>query len=267
MSLPFMPMYWGDYWRDTTHLSDAEHVSYLKLISHYWQHGGLPSDDSRLARIAGRSDAEWQDMKPMLQAFFKHCWSHARIDRELQKQLSLRETNSERAKKAASVRWQRNQDVEVVIKPYADAINNAPSILQASSEQCLTNANQNQNQNQNQILESRNKHTRSPKLAESGFSEFWNLYPRKTAKGAAEKAWLKAIQQTDAQTILAGVRSCKFSSDPQYIPHPATWLSQRRWEDTPASRKLTLAEQFAMDATTSPIYPTGLIDFDGGSNG
>ena len=106
---------------------------------------------------------------------------------------------------------------------------------------------------------------RSPKLAESEFSEFWSLYPRKTAKGAAEKAWLKAIQQTDAQTILAGVRSCKFSSDPQYIPHPATWLSQRRWEDTPASRKLTLAEEFAISSARPNL--TGLIDYDGGSNG
>ena len=109
------------------------------------------------------------------------------------------------------------------------------------------------------------KNTRSPKLAETSFSEFWNLYPRKTAKGAAEKAWLKAIQQADAQTILAGLRSSKFSSDPQYIPHPATWLSQRRWEDTPASRKLTLAEEFAISSARPNL--TGLIDYDGGSNG
>jgi hypothetical protein len=106
------------------------------------------------------------------------------------------------------------------------------------------------------------KHSRSPKLAE--FEQFWSEYPRKTAKGGAEKAWLKAIGQTDAETILAGLRSAKFSSDPQYVPHPATWLNQRRWEDGPQARKLTLAEQYAMDSFGDD---QDLIGFDGGNNG
>ena len=143
MSLPFMPMYWGDYWRDTNHLSDAEHVSYLKLISHYWTHGSLPDDDARLARIAGRSMDEWMGMKPMLQAFFKHNWTHSRIDRELVRQRSVSEANSQRARKAASVRW--------------------GSMLQASVEQSLTNANQSQNQNHNKILESESKKESVPR--------------------------------------------------------------------------------------------------------
>lgn len=141
MSLPFMPMYWGDYWRDTNHLSDAEHVSYLKLISHYWTHGSLPDDDARLARIAGRSTEEWMGMKSMLQAFFKHNWTHSRIDRELVRQKSVSESNSQRARKAATVRW--------------------GGMLQASSEHCLTNANQ--SQNHNQILDSESKKESVPR--------------------------------------------------------------------------------------------------------
>jgi hypothetical protein len=27
--------------------------------------------------------------------------------------------------------------------------------------------------------------------------------------------------------------------DPQFIPHPATWLNQKRWEDEPASNVTT----------------------------
>ena len=124
-SLPYMPMYWGDYWRDTAHLSDAEHVSYLRLISHYWQHGGLPTEDARLARIAGRSLDDWMGMKPMLQAFFKQSWRHARIDRELETQARISETNRVRAVKAAAKRW--NKDPQ--------------AMLQASAEECSTNAN------------------------------------------------------------------------------------------------------------------------------
>jgi uncharacterized protein YdaU (DUF1376 family) len=157
MGLPYMPMFWGDYWRDTTHLSDAEHVSYLRLISHYWQHGCLPQEDSRLARIAGRSDVEWADMKPMLQAFFKQCWTHARIDRELQKQKSLHDTNVDRAKKAAATRWNRNQiDNEI-----SEVATDAPSITQAYSEQCSTNAIHSHNHIHNHINKSVEKNIRS----------------------------------------------------------------------------------------------------------
>jgi hypothetical protein len=106
---------------------------------------------------------------------------------------------------------------------------------------------------------------RSPKLAESEFAEFWNLYPRKTAKGSAEKAWAKAVKESSAADILAGLRSASFSPDPQYIPHPATWLNQRRWEDAPPQRKLTLAEQYA--ASTFGEEAVGLLNFDGESNG
>ena len=135
MALPFMPFYWGDYWRDTAHLSDSEHVSYLRLISHYWQHGSLPDSDSRLARIAGRSASEWEEMRQTLKDFFSDGWHHARIERDIARQTEVNEANSVRAKKAANARW------------------NASSITQASLEQSLTNANQNQNQNHNQIIE------------------------------------------------------------------------------------------------------------------
>jgi hypothetical protein len=66
------------------------------------------------------------------------------------------------------------------------------------------------------------------------FNKFWLGYPRKVGKGAAEKAWVKAVQGTEAQTIIASLGSHKFSEDVNYIPHPATWLNQRRWEDVPA---------------------------------
>ena len=135
MALPFMPFYWGDYWRDTAHLTDAEHVAYLKLISHYWQHGGLPTENQRLARIAGRTLEEWLEMRPVLSDFFQVDWKHKRIERDLARQNELKDNNAERAKRAANARW------------------NAPSIAQAlpeaSLEQCLTNANQNHNQNHN----------------------------------------------------------------------------------------------------------------------
>ncbi len=62
--------------------------------------------------------------------------------------------------------------------------------------------------------------------------KFWSSYPRKVGKGAAEKAWVKALQSTEADAIIASLVAYKFSEDVNFIPHPATWLNQRRWEDT-----------------------------------
>lgn len=66
------------------------------------------------------------------------------------------------------------------------------------------------------------------------FNEFWLVCPKKTGKGAAEKAWLKAQDLADADTIIAGMRgyanTCS-GKDSTFIKTPAPWLNERRWED------------------------------------
>ena len=66
------------------------------------------------------------------------------------------------------------------------------------------------------------------------FHDFYEVYPKKKARGAAEKAWEKAIKKTDPEKILAAARDfAQFSQgkDKQFLPYPATWLNQERWDD------------------------------------
>lgn len=66
------------------------------------------------------------------------------------------------------------------------------------------------------------------------FETFWNIYPRKAGKGAAVNAFKKATKKTDAQIIINAVVAYVDSGklpDMQYIPYPATWLNQERWND------------------------------------
>lgn len=68
----------------------------------------------------------------------------------------------------------------------------------------------------------------------SDFLTFWTAYPRKTGKGAAWVSWEK-LQPPIAdclRTLSWQTKSEQWTKDNgKYIPLPATYLNQRRWED------------------------------------
>ena len=69
---------------------------------------------------------------------------------------------------------------------------------------------------------------------EQGFEEFWNLYPRKVAKGAARRAFMKATLATPMETVIEGARrylETRTEDTKQFTPYPATWLNSERWLD------------------------------------
>lgn len=71
------------------------------------------------------------------------------------------------------------------------------------------------------------------------FNSFWTAYPRKIGKAAALKAWRK-VKPPLAQALKAistQKQSDQWRKDGgQYIPNPATWINQGRWEDEPMAK-------------------------------
>jgi len=67
------------------------------------------------------------------------------------------------------------------------------------------------------------------------FDEFWSLYPRKIAKAVARKAWQRLTDEQQLMAAKAIDTHCQYWSaketELEFIPHPATWLNQERWED------------------------------------
>ncbi len=69
------------------------------------------------------------------------------------------------------------------------------------------------------------------------FSRFWKLYPRKVGKDKAEKAWakLKLTAELFDTIVSALAKHCLLpgwtKDKGQFIPHAATWLNGKRWED------------------------------------
>jgi hypothetical protein len=67
------------------------------------------------------------------------------------------------------------------------------------------------------------------------FAQFWSVYPRKVSKEAAIKAW-KSMPEDDralaADAIPNHARVFKAQARPKdRIPHPATWLNGKQWND------------------------------------
>lgn len=69
------------------------------------------------------------------------------------------------------------------------------------------------------------------------FLEFWQAYPRKVGKPVALKAYRRlnpscSLHAEMMEALEKQKASTQWQKDGgQYIPHPSTWLNQRRWED------------------------------------
>lgn len=90
MSFQFMPLYTGDYLRDTQHLSCSEHGIYIKFLMHCWdQKGPVPPDERKQVGICNaRSGDEIEAMRRVLREFFAAMddgWYNKRMAEEISK--------------------------------------------------------------------------------------------------------------------------------------------------------------------------------------
>lgn len=76
------------------------------------------------------------------------------------------------------------------------------------------------------------------------FEDFYKNYPRKTAKGAARKAWDR-LSPEDQKKAVEGALA--YSNDPNrdesFTAYPATWLNAERWLDEALPPRKFTAEE------------------------
>ncbi len=100
---PWMPLYTGDYLKDTPHLMATESGAYLHLLMHYWDRGGpIPDDDKLLCRIAKVHPPHWPRIRKVLECFFSltktpGSWYHQRVELEISKQSEISNKRKEAA--------------------------------------------------------------------------------------------------------------------------------------------------------------------------
>ncbi len=74
-----------------------------------------------------------------------------------------------------------------------------------------------------------------PDFKKVNFEKFYSAYPRKVGRYTAEKSF-KKLSTKDRQDAYNGlINYCKFwkanETEKQFIPHPSTFINQKRWED------------------------------------
>jgi uncharacterized protein YdaU (DUF1376 family) len=109
----WMPLYIGDYIRDTSRLTCGQHGAYLLLIMDYWIKGPPPDDDEVLATITKASKKEWQKLRKILCEFFiisEGVWRHKRIDAELARADALVEQRRAAGQASGRARAQRKSN-------------------------------------------------------------------------------------------------------------------------------------------------------------
>ena len=85
------------------------------------------------------------------------------------------------------------------------------------------------------------------------FDQFWNLYPRKTSKQSASKAFAK-LKDEDQQAAINNIARLYAETPVQFVPHASTYLNQGRWEDQVIPRNATFNPLNQPDDEPLPSY-------------
>ena len=74
-----------------------------------------------------------------------------------------------------------------------------------------------------------------PSFKDITFEQFYKLYPRKEKRPLAERAFKKLSVKDKFDAYNGLINYIKFwkanETEKQFIPHPSTFINQRRWED------------------------------------
>jgi uncharacterized protein YdaU (DUF1376 family) len=109
-------MYWSDFKADTEHLGALETGAYMMLIGHYWNTGGLPDDDIKLARIARMTAEEWAVSKSTIAEFFQDGWKHKRIEQELSDAKAAYERRANAGRRGGQAKAEASSNAVAMLK-------------------------------------------------------------------------------------------------------------------------------------------------------
>lgn len=208
----YYPFHIGDFRSGTAHLTNEQELAYRRAIDWYYDtEQPIPLETQWVAR---RLRVETEDLQVVLEDFFERTdegWRNARCDKEITHYKAIAERNKTNGSKGGRPRKNPVGSQSV------------PSGIPLESQPRTKNQEPNT--------------PKAPTGVDARFDKFWAAYPKKIGKDVARKRF-EQRKPDDAllDQMLAAINIQKRTDQwvrdgGQYIPNPATWLSQGRWQD------------------------------------
>lgn len=109
--------------------------------------------------------------------------------------------------------------------------------------------------------ESENKNAQARDL----FAEWYTKYPKKVDKDKARRAWdkLKVTEELFTAIMQGLERWLKEWDDPKFIPYPAVWLNNRRWEfEFPRAKQKNKALAYEQSEISKTDFDALVVDLN-----
>lgn len=215
MKDPAMLFYTSDFLTGVTFLSMKERGQYITLLCLQQQLGHMSRKQMETA--VGK-------ISPGLMEKFTEDEDGLLYNRRAEIEIQKREAHSRKQREAVMQRWIKTVDPvtkEEIPKVY-DGTNSGNTVVLP-----LENGNGN--------IQVKSSSQGKTERKEEEFNKFWEAYPRKIGKQAARKAFDK-LPASVYPKLVPAVEAQKNGQqwkreDGRYIPNPATWLNQGRWDD------------------------------------
>jgi hypothetical protein len=211
---PAFLFYSADFIVGTYEMTDEQVGRYIRLMCLQHQKGHL-SESVVLSVMGGEIDKE---VIGKLKRDDDGLYYNERLDEEMSKRRKYSESRAKNRKEGA------------VSKSHDNHMSNICN----SYDEHMVNENENVNVNE---TDKKIVNKKRMTYDDPGFQAFWSAYPRKAAKANALKAFEKLNPDGDLMKMMLGALSRWSKSEQwikdggQFIPHAATWLNGRRWED------------------------------------
>lgn len=264
----------------------AEDKRSFVLYCDYRDHLQLLSDSERgqlfTAILDYANDIEVGELPPMVKMAFSFIKSQ--MDKDAEKYAQIVKARSEAGKKSAAAKQQKltngSETQQTATEPKLESKTKSPSTNIIKNQQAETNANKSQQIQQAATNPTDNDNVNvnvnddvdvislppSPQGGRGGgndvyserFKEFWAAYPKKIGKDAALKAFMKRKPSADLVSKMIAAIEWQKQTDQwtkdngQYIPNPATWLNQGRWEDEPLTPTVSQNANINRNPNASP---------------
>ncbi|HWW29927.1 MAG TPA: YdaU family protein [Steroidobacteraceae bacterium] len=243
MSFAYLPLFTGDYLRDTRMLSPLKHGVYLLLLMYCWDtKSPVPLEEQDAAGIANcRSTDEIDALRYVLRKYFtclEDGWYNERMQDEIATAEFVSKKRSEAGKKGAEARIKHRKIKNV---------KQVPGKSQASGEHLPVPPTP-------YHTNPRTKEKHPPDLP-VGFGVFWARYPhfpQRSSRAESLRRWHSMKLEPIVDDVMRALAAClavpQWTRDGRaFVSAAEVWLRKRLWEQDLVAVTDSLIESIAAD--------------------